>query len=128
MTIPGLVFQPRHDSRPERAGALEYVTCPTCGAAPGALCTFETVRGPEPMSYGHDARRDEYAAGRGLLYPEPTSIPPEIWKSCRDGHHEACRPHPPGCPCKPPDPCECPCHTPQTAGNKSSASVDDLLG
>lgn len=120
MTASDVVY--KFATRAESAGAAEYVACTTCGAQPGTLCTFETVAGPVPTLYGHEPRWKEYALGRGLLYGEPTSIPPSIWRSCQLGFHENCLPHPPSCQCRPPEPCECPCH------KKFTANVDDLLG
>jgi hypothetical protein len=109
------------DTRAIRAGALEYVTCTTCGAAPGEPCRFQPSDKPIP-DFAHIGRRFEYVAGRGLYYGEPTVIPPEIWLRCKQGRHAECVPHPTNCRCVAPDPCECPCHL------KSNTDVDDLLG
>jgi hypothetical protein len=110
------------DTRAIRAGAVEHVVCPTCGAAPAAPCLFQPSGQPIP-DFAHISRRFEYVEGRGTFYPEPRVIPPEIWLRCKQDRHAECLPHPVGCKCgHPPDPCECPCH------KKSNSDVDDLLG
>jgi hypothetical protein len=74
--------------------------------------------------FAHIGRRFEYITGRGIFYGEPTTVPPEIWLSCKRGEHAECLRHPPKTTVNPPDSCECPCHPP----DPTSANVDDLLG
>jgi hypothetical protein len=120
MELKDLYGRSAHDTRVIRAGAVEHVACPQCGSPPGTPCRFTPSDRPIP-DFAHIGRRFEYITGRGIFYGEPTTVPPEIWLSCKRGEHAECLRHPPKTTVNPPDSCECPCHT-------TSANVDDLLG
>lgn len=123
MELKHMYGRPEYDTRAIQAGAIEYVTCSTCGAGPGTPCLFQPSAKPIP-DFAHIGRRFEYLEGKDIFFGAPTFIPPEVWRQCKLGRHAECKPHPADCKCVlHPEPCECSCHP-----KKSSADVDDLLG
>jgi hypothetical protein len=122
MDIKGMYGEPQYNTRAIQAGAIEYVTCPTCGAAAGAPCRFDKS-GEAIPDFAHIGRRFEYVEGRGIFFGEPSLIPPQIWLRCKQERHAECLRVAPPTTLHPPDPCECPCHP-----KMSTSNVDDLLG
>jgi hypothetical protein len=79
----------RYPGRRRRARGLPNVR----SGSGGALPMFQPSGEPIP-DFAHISRRFEYVEGRGTFYPEPRSIPPEIWLRCKQDRHAECRPHP----------------------------------